>query len=593
MIITSAGNRGDEGGLDVPHTVGDPATAKNVITVGAQDSWGSSLKAGEIGPGYVADFSSTSRGPTADGRIKPDIMAPGHYVLSAGAQPTETNECDSDPIPDPGQGSEGLMSMFGTSMAAPVVSASAAKIRQWFSDGYHPSGKKNSDDANPNPTGALIKAVLMNGAQPLSGVDNVVKGGGITKIKLYDNNQGFGRLSLQDSVYLHGKTNVQLEVWDRERVTDGGTNKYDVTIDKSNGCQAEDLSVTLVWTDPGIHSGCVDCLVHDLDLSVSFRGKTHYPNGRRSPDRKNNVERVIINGVQHGETATISVNAHNIAAKKQSDALVATACFGGVANKLDGEKLFADPTRAPSSSPTKAPTRPTKAPTRAPSSSPTKAPSESYFTPTPVYQGPSVYAGQYNSYPYFNPSQNQNQNRYNSNQSYGYGQNQGYFDRGYNQGYNGQHGFGYGQLYPQQGYGGDYTYQRNPFYNGVPEYQPNGWQNDAWGGGGQVSNIGHGVSQNRGGYGSHQGQGGGYEGGRYGYDGGQPYHEDYGYYNPAYNQGYGYSQPNPYYNNQYNNRRNGGYRRLGKESMEEEAVENEAEAGAVPKPITAAAATSD
>ena len=46
-----------------------------------------------------------------------------------------------------------------------------------------------------NPSGALIKAVLLNGAQFLQGVDN--GGNGVTEIKPYDNNQGFGRMSLQ------------------------------------------------------------------------------------------------------------------------------------------------------------------------------------------------------------------------------------------------------------------------------------------------------------------------------------------------------------------------------------------------------------
>jgi hypothetical protein len=46
-----------------------------------------------------------------------------------------------------------------------------------------------------NPSGALIKAVLLNGAQFLQGVDNGADG--VTEIKPYDNNQGFGRMSLQ------------------------------------------------------------------------------------------------------------------------------------------------------------------------------------------------------------------------------------------------------------------------------------------------------------------------------------------------------------------------------------------------------------
>ncbi|KAK1734087.1 subtilase family serine peptidase [Skeletonema marinoi] len=258
LAIVAAGNAGDDGGLDVPKTVGSPANSKNGIGVGATMSWGSSLPNRGYGPSFVTYFSS--RGPTADGRMKPDLMAPGNKMLSAGARPNEQGECDSD-----------LKYSAGTSMAAPVVSGTAAKIRQYFRQGYYPSGEKNSDDAYPNPSGGLLKAVLLNGAQALLGVDNVIRGGGVTPSAPYDNNQGFGRLSLQDSVYLAGKTNVQLKIWDRESVPNGGTNTYDVTIDKSGGCQSKDLSVTLVWMEEGSPSGCTACVLHDLDLSVSFR----------------------------------------------------------------------------------------------------------------------------------------------------------------------------------------------------------------------------------------------------------------------------------------------------------------------------------
>jgi hypothetical protein len=62
---------------------------------------------------------------------------------------------------------------------------------------------------------------------------------------MYDFNQGFGHLSLQNSIYLPGKTNVQLEAWDRESVIDGSSQTYEVQIDTSNGCTHQDLSVTL------------------------------------------------------------------------------------------------------------------------------------------------------------------------------------------------------------------------------------------------------------------------------------------------------------------------------------------------------------
>ncbi len=63
LIIVAAGNSGnDDGNFDVPNTVGDPAIAKNVIAVGAHNSWGDSSAMGNLGPSYVADFSS--RGPS-------------------------------------------------------------------------------------------------------------------------------------------------------------------------------------------------------------------------------------------------------------------------------------------------------------------------------------------------------------------------------------------------------------------------------------------------------------------------------------------------------------------------------------------------
>jgi len=262
LAIVAAGNAGDDGGLDVPKTVGSPANSKNGIGVGATVSWGSSLPNRGYGPSFVTYFSS--RGPTADGRMKPDLMAPGNKILSADARPNGQGECDDD---------DDLVYKAGTSMATPVVSGTAAKIRQYFREGYYPSGEKNSNDAYPNPSGGLLKAVLLNGAQALLGVDNVAVRGGVTPSSPYDNNQGFGRLSLQDSVYLAGKTNVQLKIWDRESVPNGGTNTYDVTIDKSGGCQANDLSVTLVWMEEGSPSGCTAAFFMILILIYLFHSE--------------------------------------------------------------------------------------------------------------------------------------------------------------------------------------------------------------------------------------------------------------------------------------------------------------------------------
>ena len=54
--------------------------------------------------------------------------------------------------------------IIGTSMATPVVAGAAILVRQYFVDGYYPSGARRASDGFA-PTAALIKATLINGAQ--------------------------------------------------------------------------------------------------------------------------------------------------------------------------------------------------------------------------------------------------------------------------------------------------------------------------------------------------------------------------------------------------------------------------------------------
>lgn len=89
-----------------------------------------------------------------------------------------------------------------------------------------------------------------------------------------------------------------------------------------------------VWSEEASSPGCLNCVLHDLDLTVTLGGVTYYPNNLGQPDRRNNAERVIINSVQSGDVATITVTAHNLARYEQKYSLVATGCFGGVANQL-------------------------------------------------------------------------------------------------------------------------------------------------------------------------------------------------------------------------------------------------------------------
>jgi hypothetical protein len=92
LILVAAGNAGSDSG-----SIGTPATAKNILSVGAGGNTASAYSEYGVPQSYrylsgqVVDFSS--RGPTADGRIKPDVVCPGHYIMSASSDgDTSTNQ---------------------------------------------------------------------------------------------------------------------------------------------------------------------------------------------------------------------------------------------------------------------------------------------------------------------------------------------------------------------------------------------------------------------------------------------------------------------------------------------------------------------
>uniref|UniRef100_A0A7S2JW00 subtilisin n=1 Tax=Leptocylindrus danicus TaxID=163516 RepID=A0A7S2JW00_9STRA len=324
LPFVAAGNSGSGNALG---TVGAPATAKNIISVGASESDGRDLYGGSDGLNYLAYFSS--RGPTSDGRRKPDIVSPGHAILSAKSVPSQSGECEPDnasQLPNAGGSSSYAVSYkSGTSMATPVASGTAALVRQYFTEGYYPNGIKGAGTAIANPSASLIKAVMLNGAQSLIGKSGS-QGGSISSVAYYDEHQGFGRIQLSTSLPLDGTNDFALEANEKVSISQGDEDSYSYQIGECSSM--DELSIMLVWTDPAGSSGCAKCLINDLDLTAELDGTTYYPNGRNSADTLNNAERIRL-PVTPGDTVSVTVTGTNLATSSQEYALVVTGCFGG------------------------------------------------------------------------------------------------------------------------------------------------------------------------------------------------------------------------------------------------------------------------
>ena len=313
MICFSAGNEGEDrnaNGVIDPRSITPPGTAKNCLTVGATENNRPNFNVTyQQGFGYPADpiasdpmannpngmVAFSSRGPTVDGRIKPDLVAPGSYILSARSR--DTSDTGWAPSSDP-------LYYFigGTSMATPLVAGCAAVVREYLSVQRQIS----------NPSAALVKAILINGAQSIAGQYVPSEAGNIP-----NNSEGFGRVdmatTLNDSIQLQDEA-TELDTGDEEITT--------VTV--SDGAS---LKVTLVWTDrPG------PTLQNDLDLIVrAANGQERHgnvPAGSTEFDRTNNVEQIIWEDLPIGNV-DIVIRAHRIPTFAQSYALVTRIEEGG------------------------------------------------------------------------------------------------------------------------------------------------------------------------------------------------------------------------------------------------------------------------
>lgn len=257
LFVFSAGNSGASG-------LTRPKMGKNIIAVGSSENLRTELESSSDNIDDVSGFSA--RGPAADGRIKPDIVAPGDTITGSRAG----TSCNS------------VTSCFeanhswseGTSHSAPQVAGVAALFTQWW--------KSVAGGQKPSP--AVTKAAILLSGQEMGGVGAAGA--------LPNGDEGWGRVNLKYIL----NTGAAMRLVDQNTTlsSPGDQAVYNGRIpDPSKPFRA-----ALVWTDP---PGTVDpALVNNLDLTITIGGVTYYGNSfsggisdsSGAPDTKNNVEQV-------------------------------------------------------------------------------------------------------------------------------------------------------------------------------------------------------------------------------------------------------------------------------------------------------------
>lgn len=292
-----------------PVTMGGDDSGLSIVAVMIAKSIGEALIASVTassssvtmyGPIEVLDAQSnennlssfSSRGPTFGSRLKPDVLAPGELVTSVNSDgDILSNQC-------PSSLSDALISMQGTSMATPAATGVLALVRQYFMEGYYPTGTPTFLNSFI-PSAALLKAVMIHSAVSVAGqVAYYPKSASPLSYSvapapsIY---QGYGRVMMSNVLLfaddLNSPTRPRVKFYDRRSVqqdtafikcfrvtppsSPSSSSSFSTPAPSSPTSSSRSSSyfgpmfrATVVWMDPPMPASVDYVLVNDVDLSV-------------------------------------------------------------------------------------------------------------------------------------------------------------------------------------------------------------------------------------------------------------------------------------------------------------------------------------
>ncbi len=323
VILFAAGNDGidsNSNGEINPDSIGSPGTAKNVITIGASENnrpgfssewgqiWPAEYPANPINSDRLADNSDgmaafSSRGPADDMRIKPDLSAPGTFILSSKSRFTAATgwgAYDSE-----------YTYMGGTSMATPLTAGATALILEHL----------NTNVGMTNPSSALVRAMFVAGADDMAGQYGDPNNGAGESVP--NTHEGWGRIDLGGA--------INSSFVDKETVSTGEFREFSFNVPAA----MPTLKVALSYTDPAGNPSVGVQLVNDLDIELFKPDGTPVPLANDLDMTKG----IVVNSPESG-TWEVHITGTNVPQGGPQSFAVAVNVNTGLANAtndLDGD----------------------------------------------------------------------------------------------------------------------------------------------------------------------------------------------------------------------------------------------------------------